>query len=141
MEVLPPKLPPPAGGASGLHVELSVSDRVEDLLQQEARYCRADGRAPAKGAGEPAIGALDIGFYRPSPLFSIKTAARKSGDLRQHRLIGYDRPLPYIRAILEARPDLAALTFAFRADSNLAQLAAIRSGLGIGMCQADSPAG
>ena len=42
----------------------------------------------------------------------------------------------------EAHPFLADMVFAFRADSNLAQLSAIRAGGGLGVCQtglADAP--
>ncbi|MDQ0454538.1 DNA-binding transcriptional LysR family regulator [Rhizobium paknamense] len=136
VEVLPPILSRLQTAHPGLHVELSVSDRVEDLLQQEADIAVRMVAPRQKALVSRAIGALDIGFYAHRRYLDQNGRPENLEDLRQHRLIGYDRPLPYIRAILEARPDLAALTFAFRADSNLAQLAAIRSGLGIGMCQA-----
>ncbi|MDZ7603799.1 MAG: LysR family transcriptional regulator, partial [Hoeflea sp.] len=40
-----------------------------------------------------------------------------------------------IRDMLKTRPELAELRFAVRTDSNAAQLAMIRAGGGIGICQ------
>jgi len=53
-----------------------------------------------------------------------------------HSLIGFDSETPYIRAMKKQHPKLAAFDYSLKADSNLAQLAAIRAGFGIGMCQA-----
>ena len=50
-------------------------------------------------------------------------------------MIGFDRKSAYVRVMAKRFPMLTALRPAFRADSNLAQLAAIRAGVGIGMCQ------
>ena len=56
-------------------------------------------------------------------------------DLAGHRLIGFDRETGYIRAMLKRFPMPDGIHFAFKADSPLAQLSAIRSGVGIGICQ------
>ena len=59
-------------------------------------------------------------------------AALKPAD---HTLIGYDREDALTRRVQKAYGVFARANLAFRADSNLAQLAAIRSGFGIGFCQ------
>jgi DNA-binding transcriptional LysR family regulator len=56
-------------------------------------------------------------------------------DLAAHRFIGFDRELAYVREMLKSIPDFPDTRFAFRSDSNVAQLAMIRAGAGIGMSQ------
>src|SRR5262249_41634553 len=57
------------------------------------------------------------------------------GELAQHVVIGFDRETASLRALRRLGLQLRREDFAFRADSHLAQLAAIRAGLGIGVCQ------
>jgi len=54
--------------------------------------------------------------------------------LAHHDLIGFDRETPALRSMIEHFPSLSRQSFALRADSNLAQLALIRAGYGIGIC-------
>jgi DNA-binding transcriptional LysR family regulator len=56
-------------------------------------------------------------------------------ELARHALIGFDRETESLRALRRLGLDLRRENFAFRADSHLAQLAAIRAGVGIGVCQ------
>ncbi|WP_374046679.1 LysR substrate-binding domain-containing protein [Massilia sp. YIM B02763] len=58
------------------------------------------------------------------------------GELAGHTLIGYDRMTPLVRAGLKRWPQLERRSFALRIDSDVAQLALIRAGAGIGFCQA-----
>ena len=52
-----------------------------------------------------------------------------------HAAIGYDRDEALLRMVASAHPSLTSDLFAFRSDSDLAQLAAIRAGFGIGGIQ------
>ena len=55
---------------------------------------------------------------------------------RYHRhSIGYDQMTPYLRRAEKSLKGLRRDQFSLRSDSNLAQLALIRAGAGIGMCQ------
>jgi DNA-binding transcriptional LysR family regulator len=56
-------------------------------------------------------------------------------ELVSHALIGFDRETASARALRERGVALHRGMFALRADSDLAQLAAIRAGFGIGVCQ------
>jgi DNA-binding transcriptional LysR family regulator len=56
-------------------------------------------------------------------------------ELAQHTLIGFDTETAYIRKLREQFPMITRAAFALRADSDLANLAAIRAGYGIGICQ------
>ncbi len=57
-------------------------------------------------------------------------------DLRHHALIGPDRAAEDLQVLQGCVPDIGLPMFAIRTGSHLAQLAAIRAGLGIGVCQA-----
>jgi DNA-binding transcriptional LysR family regulator len=50
-------------------------------------------------------------------------------------LIGFDHEIPRLRAFVQRFPQLNRAGFALRTDSDIAQLAAIRAGFGIGICQ------
>jgi DNA-binding transcriptional LysR family regulator len=50
-------------------------------------------------------------------------------------LIGYDSVTPFVRRSLERLPPFGREDFAIRTDGDLAQLALIRAGAGIGFCQ------
>lgn len=135
LEVLPPILSELQERYPGLAIELSPSDAVEDLLKQQADI--------AVRMVEPTQGALvsrRIGGI-PTGMFAHRRYLERHGtpatfeDLSAHRLIGFDRQLPYVREAFKAYPVLAQLHFDFRSDSNVAQLAMIRAGGGIGMCQ------
>ena len=56
-------------------------------------------------------------------------------QLAQHVLIGFDQETASIRALRRLGRKLRRDDFAFRTDSHLAQLSAIRAGFGIGICQ------
>ncbi|NKN38412.1 LysR family transcriptional regulator [Agrobacterium sp. a22-2] len=135
IDVLPPMLAELQDAHPDLSIELSLSDAVEDLLQQEADIA-VRMVEPAQGAlVSRRIGRIPLGFFAHRRYLEKHGTPEIQGDLATHRLIGFDRQLTYVRAILKHRPDLADIRFSFRTDSNLAQLAAIRSGGGIGMCQ------
>jgi len=61
---------------------------------------------------------------------------RTLDELAGHALIGWDTETAYIRQFQDRFPAITRERFALRTDSDVAQLAAIRAGLGIGMCQA-----
>jgi DNA-binding transcriptional LysR family regulator len=60
---------------------------------------------------------------------------RSPDDLKGHALIGYDRETPVVRSLQAKGMRFSRDMFALRTDSDLAHLAAIRAGYGIGVCQ------
>ncbi|MHB0952647.1 MAG: LysR family transcriptional regulator [Allorhizobium sp.] len=134
-EVLPPIIADLQELHPELEIELSLSDEVEDLLKQEADVA-VRMVAPKQGAlVSRRIGKIPLGFHAHRRYLEGHGTPTSLNELSKHRLIGFDRELAYVRAMLKDRPEIAATHFALRTDSNLAQLAAIRAGCGIGMCQ------
>ncbi|MGK9203712.1 LysR family transcriptional regulator [Sinorhizobium meliloti] len=135
VEVLPPILAELHRDYPDLSVELSASDVVEDLLRQEADIA-VRMVAPAQEALVARhIGAVPLGFHAHRSYLERRGIPQTLEDLSRHSVIGYDRETPAIRSIKGRAPDLPIGRFAFKSDSNLAQLAAIRAGFGIGICQ------
>jgi DNA-binding transcriptional LysR family regulator len=116
-------------------VELSLSNRNEDLLRGDADIAVRMVR-PTQGAlVAKRIGRIDVGLYGHRRYLKAHTMPQTLQDLSQHSLIGYDRDPAYARIIEMMGPPISRDMFAFRSDSDLAQLAALRAGFGIGAIQ------
>ena len=135
VEHLPPILAALRRRHGGLAIELVLSNAVDNLLQREADI--------AVRMVEPAQEALIARRLQPVMLglHAHRSYLERCGtpasvdELRDHDLIGFDQGTPAIRAIVARFPALDRPAFALRTDSDLAQLAAIRAGFGIGVCQ------
>ena len=118
-----------------ISVELILSNRNEDLLRGDAdiavRMIRpTQGALVAKRAGR-----IDVGLYGHRRYLEVHKMPRRLSDLQQLALIGYDRDPAYARMIEKMGTSFNRDMFAFRSDSELAQLAALRAGFGIGASQ------
>ena len=80
------------------------------------------------------IGRIDVGLYATPQYIQRHGMPATTAELQRHTLIGFDQPTVFIRAASKSVP-LRREMLAIRADSDLAQLALIRSGAGIGFCQ------
>ncbi|HEX8478277.1 MAG TPA: LysR family transcriptional regulator [Telluria sp.] len=135
-EVLPPILARLHEQYPGLQIELAVSNRVQDLLRREADIA-VRMVAPAQEAlVARRVGAVRLGLHAHRDYLTRRGTPATLADLKQHALIGYDHESAFIRSIKHHLGDLTRSNFALRADSDLAQLAALRAGFGIGVCQA-----
>lgn len=135
IEVLPPILARLQENYPELTIELSASDAMEDLLQRQADIA-VRMAPPSQGAlVTRRIGDIKLGFFAHSRYLERYGTPTGMGDLANHRLVGFDRQTAYIRAMVKRYPLLDPERFTFKADSTLAQLAAIRAGIGIGLCQ------
>jgi hypothetical protein len=79
------------------------------------------------------VGAL--GLHAHASYLQAQGIPTSLADLAHHRLIGFDQETPFIRAARKAMPPWRREVFALRRDSDLAQLALVRAGGGIGICQ------
>ncbi|MDG3576070.1 LysR family transcriptional regulator [Rhizobium sp. YJ-22] len=135
VEVLPPILAALQGEHPGLTVELSLSDKIEDLLRREADIAVRMTAPRQEVLLVRTVGPVALGLHARRDYLDRHGMPETPNDLARHRLIGFDRETAFIRAAMDALPMLSGLSFAFRSDNNLAQLAAIRAGMGIGLCQ------
>jgi len=135
VEVLPPILADVRSRHPGIVIELSLSDRVEDLLRRDADIAVRMAR-PTQGALVARhIGRVRLGLHGHRRYLAARGRPVRMAELAQHAVIGFDRETASLRALRRLGLDLRREDFALRADSHLAQLAAIRAGVGIGICQ------
>lgn len=137
IEVLPPMLSALNDRHADLIIELSVSDAVEDLLRQEADIAVRMVAPEQDALITRRIGGIPLGLHAHRRYLDKHGFPEKLEDLRKHRTIGFDRESAFVRTIRKRVPLLDLMRPSFRADSNLAQLAAIRAGFGIGVCQVE----
>jgi DNA-binding transcriptional LysR family regulator len=135
VEVLPPILAELQEAHPDLVLEVSASDAIEDLLHREADVAVRTAEPAQEALIVRKIGGLPIGMFAHRRYLERHGTPVTFAELAGHRLVGFDRQTAYIRAMAKRYPKLAALATKFRADSNLAQLAAIRAGVGVGLCQ------
>ncbi|WP_341705438.1 LysR family transcriptional regulator [Ferrovibrio sp.] len=135
IEVLPPILAGLQAAHPDLVIELVPSNRVENLLLREADIA-VRMVAPAQEAlVAKRIGAIELGFHAHRDYLARRGTPRSLTAMEAHSLVGYDRETAFIRRARELLPLPERIAFAFRSDSDVAQLAAIRAGIGIGVCQ------
>jgi len=115
-------------------IELALSNRAEDLLHREADIAVRMMRPTQAGLLARRVGSIGGGLYAHRRYLQ-KHGEPRTLDAPGHAAIGYDRDDAPVRAITNAHPLLTRDLFAFRSDSDLAQLAAIRAGFGIGGIQ------
>ena len=136
VEVLPPILAALRQAHPALAIELVPSNRVEDLLQREADIAVRMVRPTQDALVARRVGSIEVGLHAHRRYLDGRRAPRTLDDLAGHALVGWDTENAYIRQLSAQYPAISRDRFAFRADSDVAQLAAIRAGLGIGFCQA-----
>ena len=135
VEVLPGILAPVMAAYPLLEFELSVSDALEDLLNRKADIALRLVEPTQAALVVRHVGKIPIGCFARKEVIARFGAPQTIDDLKAVPTIGFDRELAYVRDMMEGFPELALPDFSFRSDSNLAQLAAIRTGCGFGFCQ------
>lgn len=118
----------------GIDIELVLSNKNEDLTRRDADIAVRMARPTQNSLVARKVGELNLGFYATAEYLERHGRPQTLDDLQSHALIGFDRALP--EGIL-ARLGLPVNreTFALRTDSDAAQLASLRAGFGIGVCQ------
>lgn len=135
VEVLPPILNELRDAYPDIDVELSVSDRNEDILRRDADIAVRMAKPSTPSLIARRIGVIPVGFFCTADYLGARDAPTTLDDLRDHDLIGYDRDTRLVEGLAAAGLDVSHADFVFRTNSDLAYLAALRSGIGIGACQ------
>ena len=135
-EVLPPILARLHEQYPQLQIELSVSNRAQDLLRREADIAVRMLRPAQDALVARRIGAIELGMFAHRSYLERRGTPSTLADLRAHALIGFDHETAFIRGLKHHLGGLTRSDFSLRSNSDLAQLSAIRAGFGIGICQA-----
>jgi len=135
-EVLPPILADLRDAHPELVVELVPSNKVENLLRRDADIA-VRMVAPSQDAlVARRVATIEVGLHAHRRYLERHGTPRALDELARHALIGWDTETEYIRRFQERFPQITRESFALRTDSDVAQLSAIRAGLGVGFCQA-----
>ncbi|MCX5516274.1 LysR family transcriptional regulator [Kaistia algarum] len=116
-------------------VELVVSNRNEDLLRRNSDIAVRMVPPTQAALVQKRIGTIEIGFHARADYLERHGTPEMLEELRDHALIGFDEETPVVRSLQQSGLIPARERFSLRTDSDLAHLAAIRAGYGIGMCQ------
>ena len=136
IEVLPAMIADMRRANPGLHIELVASNRNDDILRRDADIAVRMIEPTQIGLSRRRIGAVEIGFFAHERYLAEHPAPRSMDALlKDHALIGPDskRAREQVAALLG--PGSSAASFVFRSESDVAQLAAVRAGVGVGVCQ------
>jgi DNA-binding transcriptional LysR family regulator len=136
VEVLPPIVTALRDQYPDLTVELVLTNRVQDLLRREADIAVRMVPPRQELLIARRVGRIELGLHAHRRYLDRHGTPGSVADLVGHSLIGFDESSEFIRNAGKSFPGWRRDAFALRTDSNLAQLALIRSGAGIGVCQA-----
>jgi len=134
-EVLPPILTALREQHPRLAIELVLSNVLEDLLRRDADIAVRMAK-PTQGALRVKhLGVIEVGLHAHRCYLAAHGMPARLEDLAHHALIGFDKETAPIRSMLKRVGGFSRASFTLRANSDLAQLAAIRAAYGIGFCQ------
>jgi DNA-binding transcriptional LysR family regulator len=134
-EVLPAMLAAFRRENPGVIIELAVTNRSEDLLRKDADLAIRMTRPTQQALVTRQLGRIELGLHAHRRYLRRHGTPASLDELRAHSLIGFDHEAPYVRTLRPRDLPWSRELFALRTDHDLAALAAIRAGYGIGICQ------
>ena len=134
-EVLPAILAAFGVAHPAITLELALSNRNQDLARREADIAVRMAQPTQSALAARQLGRTPIGLFAHRDYLARRGTPRALADLAGHCVIGFDRDDRAFRSVGATLPPFARESFRFRCDSDLAQLAALRAGVGVGGCQ------
>ncbi|WP_165184565.1 LysR family transcriptional regulator [Caulobacter soli] len=118
----------------GVAVEVSLDNQQQDLLRGAADIAVRMVRPTQDALVARRLADTHLGLYAHRNYLETEGVPTNLEQLRDHAVVGFDKGTPFLRGLVQRVP-LPPQGFAFRADSDLAQLAAVRAGFGLGFIQ------
>jgi len=135
-EVLPFLLAPFLTKHPDLAIELVSSNRTDNLLRRDADVAVRMVRPVQEGLVGRKAAQIPLGLFAAASYLECRGAPNDQADLiANHVMVGEDNGTAIMSALARLSPDAGSINFRFRSDSDSAQLAATRAGVGIGICQ------
>jgi len=135
VEVLPPILAALHNEHPELEIELVLSNQADDLLRRDADIAVRMFRPEQAALVATRVGGIELGLHAHESYLASHGVPKSLADLSRFAAIGFDQENAFIRRLQARFKAFSRDALAFRADSDLAQLGAIRAGFGIGVCQ------
>jgi DNA-binding transcriptional LysR family regulator len=134
-EVLPPILRDFRETWPGIDLELVLTNEQEDLLRRDADIAVRMAR-PTQGALlARRIGTVPLRMYAHRSYLQKHGEPRSIAEMLDHTLIGFDRVALEMESVKALPLAVTRDIFAIHTDSDLAQLALLRAGIGLCACQ------
>jgi len=118
-----------------IDIELTLSNHNEDLSRREADIAVRMARPTQNSLVARKVGVFEFGFYATPDYLEQFGIPQTFDDLNDHTVIGYDRREISVPGGLDIGRPITRDIFALRTDNDVAQLAALKAGFGIGVCQ------
>jgi DNA-binding transcriptional LysR family regulator len=131
-EILPPILAEFRHKHPGIALELALTNRNEDLTRRDADIAVRMVRPTQSPLVARKLGTFEIGLYAHKNYLRKFGTPRSISDLASHGLVGFDRDDHSFRSVGPEAYWIGRENFGFRCDSDIAQLASIAAGAGIG---------
>lgn len=134
-EILPPILATLRERHPKLRFEVDLSNQLKDLLRQEADIAVRMVRPTQVALHAKRVGTVKLGLFATRSFLERNGTPRAMADLASCGFIGRDRSAADQRIRTGLAGAISAAEFALRTDNHVAQVAAIRAGIGVGFCQ------
>lgn len=135
IEVLPPMLASLRRAHPRLELELTLSNRNEDLLRRDADVAVRMAAPTQAALVARKVGVIAVGLFASEAYVRERGAPATPDELADHVLIGADRSRALLEGLAAAGLPTRRAAYALRTDHDLAHVAAVRAGFGIGVCQ------
>ena len=135
VEVLPAIIAAMRVKHPSIAIELVLTNRSENLLQREADVAVRMVRPTQQGLVARKLGDVPVLLYAHKSYATRRGIPKTIADLARHDVIGYDAQPPITTGLGELGVAVTRESFSLRTDNDLAQLALLRAGAGIGGMQ------
>jgi len=135
VEVLPAILTRFREAHPEIDIEVTLSNRNEDLTRRDADIAVRMARPTQNTLVAKKIGSVGFGFYATSEYLERHGEPHTFEELEQHAVVGFDTRAPMTVEGLPTRRPVSREMFALRTDNDVAQIAAVKAGFGIGVVQ------
>jgi DNA-binding transcriptional LysR family regulator len=132
VKVLPPMLAALQAQHPELRVELVTSNALQDLVRREVDIAVRMSPPQQDVLLATRVGDVELGLHAHRSYLERHGQPASVAELANHVLIGFDRETPFLRSATTKLPIWQRDNFHWRCDSDLALL---RAGAGIGVCQ------
>ena len=119
----------------GVKFELDLSSQTVDLLRRDADIAVRMTRPRQGPLVAKRIDDIGLGLHAHRAYLDAHGTPADLADLAGHTVIGFDRDTAVIQTLRGQGLSVTREMFSYRTDNDLASLAAIRAGCGIGVCQ------
>ena len=134
-EVLPPILRDIRAAFPRIVFELVLSNATADVLRREVDIAVRNIEPTQQALLARKIGDVELGFYAHKDYLAQRGEPKNTEEVLAHDLIGFDLDQRSTRAVNLDGVEVTRELFTYRMDNQLGQLAALRAGCGIGVCQ------